>query len=162
MSDPSGALTRFDFDNGPTRGTNITLYASCLVHRSDFHLETLPLAALASVRVAFERDPRWIGWGVALIVVGLLMLAVSGPLAAISGSAAGEVAAGATGVAISLQPGGQTAFVRLFGGEPGVLSLLLLKEVNGTPYFIPLLGSRKSKAAIATTMTVARRGSAGA
>ena len=102
MSDPGGAFTRFDFENGPMRGTSMTLYSTCLVHRSDFHLETLPLAALASVRVAFERDPRRIGWGAALVVVGLLLLAISGPLAAISGSAAGEVATGATGVAAAL------------------------------------------------------------
>ncbi len=99
MSDPGAAITRFDFDSGPVRGTSITLYANCVVHRSDFGLETLPLSALASVRVAFERDLRRIGWGAALVVVALLMLVVSGPLAAISGSAAGEVTAGATGVA---------------------------------------------------------------
>ncbi len=102
MSDPGAAITRFDFDSGPVRGTSITLYANCVVHRSDFGLETLPLSALASVRVAFERDLRRIGWGAALVVVALLMLVVSGPLAAISGSAAGEVTAGATGVAAAL------------------------------------------------------------
>ncbi len=103
MSDPGAAITRFDFDSGPVRGTSMTLFASCLVHRSDFELETLPLATFASVRVAFERDTRRIGWGAALIAVALLMLAISGPLAAYSASLAGEVVAGATGVAAALQ-----------------------------------------------------------
>jgi len=119
MNDPGGALTRFDFDHGPERGSNMTLYATCVVHRSDFHLETLPLAALASVRVAFERDPRQIGWGAALIVVGLLLLAISGPLAAISGSAAGEVATGATGVAAALH-----GFFRFLEGVAKALPFL--------------------------------------
>ena len=102
MSEAGAAITRFDFDSGALRGSSLTLYASCLVHRSDLELETLPLAAFASVRVAFERDRRMIGWGAALIVVALLMVLISGPLAAISGSAAGEVATGATGVAAAL------------------------------------------------------------
>jgi sugar phosphate permease len=102
MSEAGAAIQRFDFDQGAMRGSSMTLYASCLVHRSDLQLETLPLAALSSVRVAFERNQGRISWGAALIVLALIMVAVSGPLAAISGSAAGEVATGATGVAAAL------------------------------------------------------------
>jgi hypothetical protein len=102
MSDAGAAIQRFDFENGSMRGSSMTLYPNCLLHRSDFQLETLPLATLASVRVAFERDRRRIGWGVALILIALLMFAISGPLAAISGSAAGEVASAGTGVAAAL------------------------------------------------------------
>jgi hypothetical protein len=102
MSEAGAAIARFDFDQGVLRGSSLTLYATCLVHRSDFQIETLPLAALSSVRVAFERNQRRIGWGAALMVIALVLFAVSGPLAGISGSAAGEVASGGTGVAGAL------------------------------------------------------------
>jgi hypothetical protein len=102
MSEAGAAIARFDFDQGLLRGSSMTLYATCLVHRSDFHIETLPLAALSSVRVAFERNQRRIGWGAALLVIALIMLALSGPLMALSGSAAGEVTSSATGVAGAL------------------------------------------------------------
>jgi hypothetical protein len=102
MSEAGAAIARFDFDQGVLRGSSMTLYATCLVHRSDFHIETLPLAALSSVRVAFERNQRRIGWGAALMVIALIMLALSGPLMALSGSAAGEVTSSATGVAGAL------------------------------------------------------------
>ena len=55
MSEAGAAITRFDFDSGAMRGSSITLHASCLVHRSDFQLETLPLAALGSVRLTLGR-----------------------------------------------------------------------------------------------------------
>src|SRR2546423_899704 len=63
-----------------------------------------PLASMASVRVLFERDSRRIGWGVALLLLGLLLLAVSAPLATFAGGAAAEMAAGGgQGVARALQ-----------------------------------------------------------
>ena len=102
MTEAGAAIARFDFDQGALRGSSMTLYATCLVHRSDFHIETLPLAALSSVRVAFERNQRRIGWGATLMVLALILFAVAGPLAAISGSMAGEVSSGATGVAAAL------------------------------------------------------------
>jgi hypothetical protein len=102
MTEAGAALARFDFDQGVLRGSSMTLYATCLVHRSDFQIETLPLAALSSVRVAFERNQRRIGWGIALMVFALILFAVSGPLAALSGSMAGEVSGSATGVAGAL------------------------------------------------------------
>src|SRR5205807_1388713 len=68
------------------------------------HLETLPLASIASVRVAFERDERKLGWGAALVIVALLLLGISAPLAAFAGGAAAELAAGGTqGVGRALQ-----------------------------------------------------------
>ena len=39
MSEAGAAIQRFDFDQGALRGSSMTLYASCLVHRSDFQLE---------------------------------------------------------------------------------------------------------------------------
>jgi hypothetical protein len=102
ISEAGAAVARFDFNRGEMRGTSMTLYANCLVHRGDFHLETVPLAALASVRVAFERDFHRIAWGGVLIFIALVLFAVSGPLAAVAATAAGEVATGATGVAAAL------------------------------------------------------------
>jgi hypothetical protein len=103
MSEAGAAVSRFDFTNGALRGTHLTLYASCLVHRGDFHLETLPLSAVAAVRVQLLRDERRIGWGVALLVLALILYAVSAPLASFAAAAAEEMAsAGTQGVARTL------------------------------------------------------------
>ena len=103
VSDPGVALTRFDFAAGPLRGTHLTLFPACLVHRGESHLETLPLAAIASVRVAFERDARKLGWGAALVVLALVLLAIASPLAGFANGAAAELAAaGSQGVARGL------------------------------------------------------------
>jgi len=102
MSDAGAAVARFDFTNGPMRRTYLTLYSACLVHRGDAHLETLPLATVASVRVSFERDARRFGWGIVLVALALLMFAVSAPLAGLAGRAASEVASGTSGVAAAL------------------------------------------------------------
>lgn len=91
-SDVGPAITRYDFTGGALRGTHFTLYATCLVHRGDTHLETLPLAAIASLRVAYERNARTIGWGVALLVVALILFAVSGPIAGFADGHAAEMA----------------------------------------------------------------------
>jgi hypothetical protein len=100
MSEAGPAITRFAFASGALRGTHLTLYPTCLVHRSDTQLETLPLAGVTAVRVAFERDMRKLGWGIALIVIALLLLAISGPIGSFASSAAGEIAAAsAQGVA---------------------------------------------------------------
>jgi hypothetical protein len=104
VTEIGSAVSRFDFSNGALRGSHLTLYSNCLVHRGDAQLETLPLATVASVRVAFERDPRKMKWGAALLLVALLLLVISGPLASFSAGAAGEMAAaGGQGVARALQ-----------------------------------------------------------
>jgi hypothetical protein len=103
-TDAGPAITRYDFTRGALRGTHFTLYANCLTHRGENHLETLPLAAIASLRVAYERDARRLGWGVALLVVALVLFAVSAPLAELASTASAEIAAaGASGVARALQ-----------------------------------------------------------
>jgi hypothetical protein len=100
----SPAISRFDFPSGLLRGTYFTLYSNCLVHRGEQHLETLPLAGIAAMRVAYERDPRKLGWGVSLVIIGLLLFAISGPLAELAAGAAAEMAAaGGSGVAKALQ-----------------------------------------------------------
>ena len=117
MSDPGTPQIRFDFMNGAQRGTHLVLYPACLVHRGDAHLETMPLAALAAVRVSFERDLRRIGWGVALVVLALLLLLVSSPLSALAASWASEIsAAGPQGVARGL-----LAFFHFIGAVASML-----------------------------------------
>jgi len=104
MSEAGAAIARFDFTNGRWRGTHVILYANCVVHRGDAHLETVPLAAVAAMRVAFERDQRKLGWAGAMFIIALLLFAVSGPLAGFAGGAAAEMAsAGGQGVARALQ-----------------------------------------------------------
>jgi hypothetical protein len=103
MNDASAAITRFDFTGGEQRGSHLTLFAGCLVHRGDSHLETLPLATITSVRVAFQRNGSLLGWGIALLLAAILMLLVSAPVAGLAGAAAGEVAnAGNPGVGKAL------------------------------------------------------------
>jgi hypothetical protein len=92
MSDAGPAITRYAFPSGELRGTHLTLYPTCLVHRGDAHLETIPLAGMAAVRVAFERNMRHVGWGIALGVVALVLLAIAGPLGSFSAGAANEMA----------------------------------------------------------------------
>ena len=117
-TDAGPAITRYDFTRGALRGTHFTLYANCLIHRGENHLETLPLAAIASLRVAYERDARRLGWGVALLIVALLLFAVSGPLAELAGTASAEMAAGiALGVVGWL---GNTTLVLDFAGSERV------------------------------------------
>jgi hypothetical protein len=99
----SAAITRFDFTNGEQRGSHLTLYAGCLVHRGDSHLETLPLATIASVRVSYERSGSLMGWGLTLLLAAIVMLLAAAPLAGLAGAAAADLAsAGNHGVARSL------------------------------------------------------------
>ena len=73
-------LAEFEFGSGAQRGARLTLYANRLVHQGGDALETVPLAQLASVRVAFERNPRKLNWALVLLVAALILAAVSGPL----------------------------------------------------------------------------------
>jgi hypothetical protein len=88
MSETGPAITRYAFTSGVLRGTYLTLHPTCLVHRSDNHLETLPLAGITALRAAFQRDTRKLGWGIALIVIALLLLAIAGPLGSWASTAA--------------------------------------------------------------------------
>jgi hypothetical protein len=127
MNDTSAALARYVFTGGMLRGTHLTLHQTCLVHRGDNHLETLPLAGMTAVRVAFRRDTRKIGWGIALVVVALLLLAIAGPLGSFASGAAGEMAsAGAQGVPRALH-----GFFRFLEGVASLLPVLALACVIG-------------------------------
>jgi hypothetical protein len=102
MAESGAAITRFDFTSGVARGTHVTLYATCIVHRGEAQLETIPLGSLASVRVHYRRDPRSIGWGIALLVLGLVLFLISDPLAQAAGGAANELSTGSSGVVAAL------------------------------------------------------------
>jgi hypothetical protein len=102
MNETGPALTRFAFASGMLRGTHLTLYPTCLVHRSDTHLETLPIAAMTAVSVAFRRDAHKLRWGIMLIVIALLLLAVSGPLDRFAADAATDMAKSEQGVGKAL------------------------------------------------------------
>ncbi|HEX2567825.1 MAG TPA: hypothetical protein VHL85_13280 [Burkholderiales bacterium] len=94
MSEPGAPIARFDFSGGSLRGSHLTLYASCLVHQGAGLLETLPLASIASVRVAFERDERRIRWAIGLLVLAVVLLVLAGPLESYAAKAAAQMAAG--------------------------------------------------------------------
>ncbi|HEY8250447.1 MAG TPA: hypothetical protein VIG70_07565 [Burkholderiales bacterium] len=122
MNEPVSAVSRFEFASGLLRGTQLTLHPNCLVHRSAHHVETLPLAGMTAVRVAFQRDTRKLGWGIALVVIALVMLAVAGPLGRFASGAAGEMAtAGAQGV-----PGALHSFFRLLEALASLLPVAAL------------------------------------
>jgi hypothetical protein len=74
------ALAEYRVAGGEQRGLRLTLYAGHMELKGRDSSETIPLAQLASVRVAFERDPRKLNWAIALLVVALLFAASSGPL----------------------------------------------------------------------------------
>lgn len=127
MTETGPALTRFSFVTGMLHGTHLTLYPTCLVHRGDNHLETLPLAGMTAVRVAFERDTRKLGWGIALVVVALILLAITGPISTFASSAANEMAsAGAQGVPRALY-----SFFRLLEALGSLLPVVALACVIG-------------------------------
>ena len=73
-------IAEFEISSGSQRGSRLTLYASRLAYQGGDAMETVPLAHLASVGVAFERDPRKLNWAIALLVLALILLAVSGPI----------------------------------------------------------------------------------
>jgi hypothetical protein len=148
------ALTRFDFTGGLLRGSHFILYSTCLVHRGSAHLETLPLARIASLRVAYERDSRKIGWGVSLLVIALILFVISGPLAdALAAAAADMAAAGASGVARALHGLFRffwslasalpfVAFACLLGG----IALVVLGWLGRTMLVLDLAGSQRTYA----------------
>ena len=75
-------LTEYEFSSGAQRGARLALYADRLVLHGADVLETVPLAHLASVRVAFERDPAKLNWAIGLSLAALALALLSGPLQA--------------------------------------------------------------------------------
>lgn len=77
---PENPLAEFDISSGAQRGSRLTLHANRLSHEGGDSMEAVPLAHLAAVRVAFERDPRKLNWAAGLLLVALVFAAISGPL----------------------------------------------------------------------------------
>jgi hypothetical protein len=88
-------LAGYEAVSGAQRGARYTLYANRLVLQASEAMETLPLAHLASVRVAFERDARKLNWAVVLLAVAFAFAVSSGPLQAWMMNLAAKVAASA-------------------------------------------------------------------
>jgi len=122
MSDDAQTpLIRFDFRSGLQRGSQLMLYPRYLVHRSDSHVETVPFARVTALRVAFERDARRVGWGVALVIVALLLLAVAAPIGSLALAAAQEMMGSTQGVARALY-----SLFRFIEGVAAVLPAIAL------------------------------------
>lgn len=88
---PESPIASFDFASGPLRGTQLTLYGTRLLHQGPGYRESMALGAIAAVRVAYERDARRIGWGVALLVLALLLFLLFRPLGDLAARAAAEI-----------------------------------------------------------------------
>jgi hypothetical protein len=86
-------IAEYQFLRGALRGTQLALLDSRLLHFGTDYTESTALDAIASVRIAFERDARRIGWGVALGAAALIVFALAGPLGASVGRGLAEVSA---------------------------------------------------------------------
>ena len=73
-------LAEFEIRSGAQSGTRLTLYANRLLHLGGDTMETVPLAQLAAVRVAFERNASRLSWAIGLLTVAMILAAISGPL----------------------------------------------------------------------------------
>jgi hypothetical protein len=88
---PENPLAEFEISSGALRGSRLTLYANRLVHVAGESMETVALAQLASVGVAFERDLRKLNWAVGLLAAALVLALASGPLQSTIGALAAGV-----------------------------------------------------------------------
>jgi len=128
----AGPIARFEFGAGPLRGSELVLYRSSVVHRGGVELETLQLAAIAALRVAFARDTRRFAWGIALVIAALVCLAISGPLGSWSAQAVAELtSAGGQGVARAL-----ISFFRVVETLATLLPVLALGGALGGTFLI--------------------------
>jgi len=88
---PDNPHAEFQIGSGAQRGSQLTLYANRLVHQGGDSMEAVPLAQLAAVGVAFERDPRKLNWAVALLLAALIFAAIAAPLQSWIAAAASKV-----------------------------------------------------------------------
>ena len=84
----------FDSTRGALRGTHLSRRPASLLHRGGVFLETIPLHAVAAIRIAFVRSARQLAWGGALVLIALILIAVSAPLAALANPTGGQVVGG--------------------------------------------------------------------
>jgi hypothetical protein len=92
MNDAETPISRFDFTSGELRGTSLTLYPGCVVHRGGAQLETIPVAGIAAARVGFERNLRRVGWAIALLLAALVLFSAADPIAGFAGGEASRLA----------------------------------------------------------------------
>jgi hypothetical protein len=78
-----------EFETGS--GARLVLHANRLAHEGADAMETVPLAQLAAVRVAFERDPRKLNRAVALLIAALFLALIAAPLQGWIGAAASKL-----------------------------------------------------------------------
>jgi len=122
-------IARFEFGAGPLRGGELVLYRTSLVHRGGVELETLQLSAIAALRVGFARDTRRFGWGIALVIGALLVLAIAAPLGAWSAQAVADLgASGGQGVGRVL-----IGFFRAVEAIAALLPVFALAAALGDP-----------------------------
>ncbi|HVP09527.1 MAG TPA: hypothetical protein VMT02_08410 [Burkholderiales bacterium] len=93
-------IAEYEVASGAQRGARFTLYANRLVLAGPNVMETVPLAHLASVRIAFEREARKLSWAIALALVALALGALSAPLDGWMQALQAKVSAGGTGESI--------------------------------------------------------------
>jgi hypothetical protein len=76
-------------------GARLKLYSNRLVHEGSGALvEIIPYAHLASVRVAFERDPRKLNWAIGLGLAAAALAALAAPLGRWFGAMAAKMGDG--------------------------------------------------------------------
>ena len=84
-------IASFNFVAGPLRGTQLALFGARLLHHGVGQMESIALAAVAAVRVAYERDFGRMVWGAVLAAMALALFVVSGPLSGLATEAVVEV-----------------------------------------------------------------------
>jgi len=125
-------IARFEFGAGPLRGSELVLYRTSLVHRGGVELETLQLSAIAALRIGFARDTRRFGWGIALVIGALLVLAIAAPLGAWAAQAVADLgASGGQGVGRML-----IGFFRAVEAIAALLPVLALAAALGGAFLI--------------------------
>lgn len=109
------------------RGGLLSLYEGRLVHRGDAVTETIPLAQLASVRIAFEREAGKLGGAIALGLVAALLLLAAAPLRAWLVALAGKaVEPGARESLDSVLHSVFSALASVAGALPSIAAALLV------------------------------------
>lgn len=89
-------IASFQFPAGALHGTQLSLFGTRLLHQGVDQMESITLAAIAAVRIAYERDIQRIVWGAVLIVLAIVLFVVSGPLSAMAADAAAGVSGNAS------------------------------------------------------------------
>jgi len=84
-------IATYPFTTGPLRGSQLSLFASRLLHTGGDQMESIALSAIAAVRVGYERHIHRIAWGAVLILVAALLFVLAGPLSGAAAEAAAEI-----------------------------------------------------------------------